>query len=103
MVDPVSPGVHPLIFMFSGQGSQYYGMGRELFDHDPTFQRWMRRCDEIVEARIGRSVLSVLYDDGRRRFDPFAETVYTHPAIFAIQWLVSGGRHFAVSPPSINN
>ena len=73
------------ILMFSGQGSHYYHMGRELFEGDATFRRWMLDLDAIVRERIGQSVLSTLYDPSRTRSDSFGRLLLTHPAIFMIE------------------
>jgi acyl transferase domain-containing protein len=47
----------PIVFMFSGQGSQYYHMGKELFLKDPLFREWMQNLDALAYEMIGQSVL----------------------------------------------
>src|ERR1051326_3514058 len=39
------------IFMFSGQGSQYFQMGRGLYDSNNTFRKWMLRLDDVTRDR----------------------------------------------------
>jgi acyl transferase domain-containing protein len=73
------------VFMFSGQGSPYYPMGRELFEGGATFRRWMLDLDALVRERIGQSVLSTLYDPARGKTDSFERLLLTHPAIFMIE------------------
>jgi bacillaene synthase trans-acting acyltransferase len=72
--------------MFSGQGSQYFQMGRELFEGNETFRGWMVRFDEIARRSSGRSVIDTLYSDGRGKGDPFDRTLLTHPAIFMVEY-----------------
>jgi acyl transferase domain-containing protein len=79
-------GDRPLVLLYSGQGAQYYGMGRELMEGEPAFSRALTECSERLAPRLGRKLLDVLYDPGRRRAEPFTDTLYTHPALFAFQW-----------------
>lgn len=74
------------IFMFSGQGSQYFQMGRELFEKNETFRDWMVRLDDIPRQLSGRSVVEVLYSDLYGKGDPFDRTLLTHPAIFMVEY-----------------
>ena len=56
----------PMIaFLFSGQGSQYIDMGRQLFDTQPRFRKTMEKCDRILRPYMNRPLLSVLYSDRR--------------------------------------
>jgi acyl transferase domain-containing protein len=72
--------------MFSGQGSQYFQMGRELFAKNETFRNWMVRLDDIPRQLSGRSVIEVLYSDLYGKGDPFDRTLLTHPAIFMVEY-----------------
>ncbi|AWX57291.1 hypothetical protein AB432_020535 [Brevibacillus brevis] len=40
----------PVVFLFSGQGSQYDQRGKDLFDQNPVFRKWMLRLDEKVHS-----------------------------------------------------
>lgn len=72
--------------MFSGQGSQYFGMGAHLFRNEAVFRRLMETCDDINSVLTGRSFLPVVYPD-RKPVDPeFRDTRMTTPALFAIQY-----------------
>src|SRR6266545_1104130 len=73
------------VFMFSGQGSQYFQMGRELYDCDATFREWMIRLDGIAQELSGRSVIETIYSDARGKGDIFDRTLMTHPAIFMVE------------------
>lgn len=78
-----------VIFMFSGQGSQFYNMGRELFFSNYTFHKWMSKLDGIFYNITGRSVIKVLYNDEINNSEPFYNILYTHPAIFMIEYSLS--------------
>ncbi|MBA2649838.1 MAG: acyltransferase domain-containing protein [Legionella sp.] len=76
----------PIVFMFSGQGSHYYQMGRELFEQLPLFKYWLIEADTIYKDITGLSILKVLYDEGHKKSSPFTRTLFTHPAIYMVQY-----------------
>ncbi|MEU4794760.1 acyltransferase domain-containing protein [Streptomyces sp. NPDC023327] len=86
--------------VFSGGGTQWVGMGRELLDSHEGFRTWMTACDAAVRAAGGCSVLDQLAapaDEAR-----FEEMDFQQPVLFALQvslakvWLGLGLRPAAV-------
>lgn len=71
--------------MFSGQGSQYYQMGKELYENHAQFKFWMDHCDEIVQSHIQTSLIDVLYS-GRKKSESFDHLLYTNPALLCIEY-----------------
>lgn len=73
------------IFMFSGQGSQYYTMGKELYEQHEVFKYWMDTCDGIVAPLIGKSLIDILYKEAKKG-SQFDRLLYTNPALLSIQY-----------------
>ncbi len=72
--------------MFSGQGSQYYEMGRELYLHHSRFKLWMDHCNSIVSPLIGASLVDIIYNEQVNKSEPFDQIVYTNPALLCIEY-----------------
>lgn len=79
----------PVIFMFSGQGSHYFKMGLEMFLEHQTFKKWMRDLNEMASDTLGESVLDKLYDKTKSSSDLFDKTLYSHPAIFMVEYALA--------------
>lgn len=71
------------VFMYSGQGSQYHGMGRELYQHNSVFRQAMQSCAGVYGSLTGRDMLAELYDESRRH-DELTDILLSHPALFSV-------------------
>jgi acyl transferase domain-containing protein len=70
-------------FVMSGQGPQWWGMGRELMVHEPVFRRTMEACAAAMKPYASFSLLEEL---GRDEADSrMQQTEIAQPAIFAMQ------------------
>ena len=81
----------PVIFMFPGQGSQYEGMGWDLYQEEKVFREEVERCSQRLEGELGLDLRSVLYpgqqwgDAGGR----LHETALTQPALFVTEYALA--------------
>ncbi|WP_405675530.1 amino acid adenylation domain-containing protein [Streptomyces sp. NBC_01511] len=82
--DTVLPDGHTAgeVFVFSGQGTQYPGMARELYDHAELFRREMDELDHAFVRAGGASPLEVMFGDDEA---PFASPLHTQPMIFTVE------------------
>lgn len=74
-----------IIWMFAGQGAQYFHMGRSLYENEPVFREWMQRGDAVVKDLLNESVVDVIYAPRPDRFEPFTNILHTHPAILLVE------------------
>lgn len=72
------------IFVFSGQGSQYFQMGRELYDQDLAFRAAFDHYDTLAGVHRRRSLAEVIYGE-QKPSDPFQQFEDTHFAIPVVQ------------------
>ena len=76
-------GAMKTVFMFSGQGSHYFQMGRPLFDADPVFRERLLQLDAVAQRVAGLRVLEAIHGSGKA--ETFDRTLLTHPAIFMLE------------------
>jgi len=79
-----------VVFVFSGQGSQYVGMGKELFETTPRFREDILQCERILAEAGYPSILPLIHPPA-----PSTQTladcsmVATHCAVFAVEYALA--------------
>jgi non-ribosomal peptide synthase protein (TIGR01720 family) len=82
----------PVVFMFSGQGTQYANMGLELYKVEPIFRGHFDVCAELFETYLGVDLRSVIYpreDQFAAASDQLKQTYITQPALFTIEYALA--------------
>ncbi|TNV63474.1 acyltransferase domain-containing protein [Corallococcus exiguus] len=82
----------PVVFLFSGQGSQYVDMGRGLYEQEPVFRTEVDACAEKLKPHLGLDLRTVLYPpaEGREKAtEQLKQTSLTQPALFVIEYALA--------------
>jgi acyl transferase domain-containing protein len=89
-----------IAFVFTGQGAQYAGMGRQLYETEPRFKAAIDRCAALMDAELGAALLDVLFSPSSAKL--LDNTRYVQPALFALEYaLVDLLRHWGVEPDCV--
>ena len=90
-----------IAFLFTGQGAQYKGMGRQLYDRFPVFRQAMDQCNEVLENKFEIPLLDLLYNDNSSG-SLLNSTQYTQPALFSLEYsLAKLLETFSIIPEAV--
>lgn len=91
----------PVAFLFTGQGSQYAGMAKSLFDTQSVFRKTLEECDALLSPHLPASLLEVIFSKGENAID-IHRTGYTQPALFAVEYgLARLWQSFGIEPAAV--
>lgn len=79
-----------IVFLYTGQGAQYWQMGRALYEHEAVFRDTIDACDSVLAGRLDTPLYELLYasadDATAARID---DTGNAQPLLFAIQFALT--------------
>ncbi len=90
-----------VVYLFTGQGSQYQQMGRGLYQCLPVFRQTLDRCATLLAPHLDRPLLDLLYPDPAGE-DLLERTDYAQPALFALEYaLAAQWRAWGLEPAAV--
>ena len=82
----------PVMFMFSGQGSQYAGMARELYMLEASFKEDLDRCADLLAPIMGLDIRDILFpaeDAVQKSNEQLKQTWITQPVLFVVEYCMA--------------
>lgn len=75
-----------IVFLFPGQGAQYSGMARHLYETQPVFREVLDECARLLQPYLQIGLLDVLWGAEPTLIH---QTIYTQPALFAVEYALA--------------
>ena len=89
-------------WLFTGQGSQFPGVARALYESERVFRDAIDRCAEGLDPGLPRPLLAVLFaEPGSADAALLDQTGFTQPALFAVEYALLGAVA-VVGPPTVS-
>lgn len=84
------PGPSEVVMMFPGQGAQFIGMGRQLYELSSCYRQTFDRCVDFLETRLEFSLRELLLSTGgdadETRSQALTRTALAQPALFVVEY-----------------
>ncbi|WP_150468524.1 type I polyketide synthase [Francisella sp. SYW-9] len=74
-----------IIFMFPGQGNQYFGMAKELYDNDESFKEIINKTIEIADKYLDQDLKAVLFNN-KEASELINQTEWSQICLFVIEY-----------------
>ncbi len=86
------PSERSVVFMFPGQGSQYPGMAKGLYDSEAIVRETIDRCARHLKKRLGQDIRKIIFPAARSRADAaeaLKDTQWAQPALFTTSYALA--------------
>lgn len=86
-----------IVFMFSGQGSQYSSMGKDMYDHLPFFKSWIDKGLNLLESLSNENFKQFIFSTSDN--EELTDTKYVQPLLFIFEYAVAKYlMHLGINP-----
>ena len=82
--DVSAASVKRLAFAYTGQGSQWFGMGKALYESEPVFKRTIDLCEQAILEDRNESLIARMFGSPETQAD-LEDPTWVQPAIYALQ------------------
>ncbi|HEV2705773.1 MAG TPA: beta-ketoacyl synthase N-terminal-like domain-containing protein, partial [Pyrinomonadaceae bacterium] len=85
-------GEKPVVYMFSGQGSQHTQMGAELYRTEPVFRQTVDDCARLLKPLLGLDLREIIYPADEQQEEAarqLQQTFITQPALFVVEYALA--------------
>jgi len=92
-----------VVFLFSGQGAQFPGMAREIYDAEPVFRDAVDSCAGLLRQELGLDLREVIFAPATAEHaDRLRQTALAQPALFVVEYaLAMLWRSWGVTPAAM--
>jgi amino acid adenylation domain-containing protein len=90
-IAPAAPAPGETVFLFPGQGAQYVGMGRGLYEHEPAYRQAVDECAALLLVDGELDIRQVLYAEAGSTAaeERLKNTRYAQPALFVTEYALA--------------
>jgi acyl transferase domain-containing protein len=93
-----------IVFMFPGQGTQYIGMAKELYERVGAFRKEMDYCSDYLKGKLHYDLCEVLFHRASTEENQnfLSETQNTHAALFCVEYALAKTLiHLGIKPSAM--
>ena len=75
-----------VVFMYAGQGSQFYGMGKDIYQDNEIFRKYADEFSGIVKKKLGFTINDIVFDPTKKRSTAFMEQLESSLSILWFEY-----------------